>query len=80
MSNYFKIKGTSDFPDGEVRTKFDMGDDPLQAAVYANLAYDIVAVAIAKLGWEYFEWIAGKQTEEEMVKKVTEAMDAFKLK
>jgi hypothetical protein len=80
MSNYFKIKGSSDFPDAKVESKFDMGDDPINAAVYSNLAYDLVTVAIAKLGWEYTEWIAGNQEKDAFVKKISEAKDALNIR
>ena len=55
----FKVKATSSLPIASAVWKVDIGEDPKEALIYTNLAYDLIAVAMGKLGIAMSEHILG---------------------
>ena len=46
----FKIDASANFPESSASWAVDLGDDPVLAAIYVNLAYNLLAQAMGKLG------------------------------
>jgi len=65
----FKVKATSTIPEGSADWKVDIGEDPAEAMVYTNLAYALIAKAMAELGWAMSRHILGDDSELDAIKK-----------
>ena len=59
----FKVKATSTLPIASSSWKVDVTDDPKQALIYTNLAYDLIAIAMGKLGIAMSEHILGDDSK-----------------
>ena len=55
----FKVKASSSLPIASAVWKVDIGEDPKDALIYTNLAYDLIAVAMGKLGVAMSEHVLG---------------------
>jgi hypothetical protein len=73
MSNVFKVKATSDLPEASAKwtVNVDAGT-PEQQLVYMNLAYDLIAVAMGKLGLAMSDWILGDDSKMKALQKDVE--------
>jgi hypothetical protein len=64
MSNVFKVKATSGLPPASAKWAVDLeAGTPEQQLVYANLGYDLIGMAMGKLGLAMSEWILGDDTK-----------------
>jgi hypothetical protein len=63
MGQKFKVEVTSDMPPARAEWAVDLGDDPKEVLIYTNLGYDLIAVAMAKLGVAMSEHILGDDTK-----------------
>jgi hypothetical protein len=75
---YFRVEANSSLPPASAEWKVDLGDDPKQSLLYANLGYDLVAAAMAKLGVEYSKFLVGDQTEEQLETNMNKVFDALR--
>lgn len=63
-SNVCKVTATSSLvPNGELNWRVDTGSDIQAGLVYSNLMYDIVGLALGKLGVEYSKWLLDKDSD-----------------
>jgi hypothetical protein len=71
--NTTRIKVTSQgFPTAKSVWEVEIGiGSPLQQLAYNNLAFDLVAASMAKLGAEYSKWLAGTSTDEQFDEEMT---------
>ena len=78
MSHRFALTATSSLPPAEMTWKVDIGDDPQDALVYTNLAYDLIAASMAKLGVEFSKYLGDKDGDRlaHEVKHVQEVLRA----
>jgi hypothetical protein len=53
----FRVKASSTLPPAKAVWEVDVGDDPKQVLIYTNLGYDLIAVAMGKLGVAYSEYM-----------------------
>ena len=53
----FAVSATSSLPPASAEWKLDLGDDPESVMIYTNLAYDLIAAAMAKLGVEMSKYL-----------------------
>ena len=75
MGQKVRVNVSSTLPPAKAEWEVDVGDDPKQAMVYTNLAYDLIAVAMGKLGVEMSKWILSGDAEsfnKEMDRVMTE--------
>jgi hypothetical protein len=79
MGAKFKTMISSDMPESHVETVFDMGNDPIHAVIYTNLAYDLYAAATAKLGWEFSKFVMGQQDQEAVAKSMSDAIKSLSI-
>ena len=66
MSNFFKVKVSSDVPKAKAGWVVDVGahvSDPELQLAYVNLGYDLIAIAMAKLGVAMSEAVLGNDTK-----------------
>ena len=63
IGNVFKVKATSSLPPAKAVWQVELGDDPKEALIYTNLGYDLIALAMAKLGIAMSEHILGDDTK-----------------
>lgn len=63
MGQKFRVKATATLPTSKSTWEVDLGEDPQQALIYTNLGYDLIAVAMAKLGVAMSEHILGDSTK-----------------
>ena len=59
----FKVKAGSNFPESSASWVVDTGDDPVVSAVYINLAYNLLAQAMGKLGVAMSEHVLGEDAK-----------------
>lgn len=57
MGAKFQVEARSNLPEASASWQVDMGDDPAQSMLYTNLAYDLIAAAMAKLGVEMSKYV-----------------------
>jgi hypothetical protein len=57
MGFALKVAVTTQLPPADANWNVDLGDDPKNALIYGNLAYDLVAAAMARLGVEYSKFV-----------------------
>ena len=63
IGSVFKVKVSSTLPPAKAVWQVDLGDDPKDALIYTNLGYDLIALAMAKLGVAMSEHILGDDTK-----------------
>ena len=63
MGQKFKIKATATMPPSKCTWEVDNGDDPKDVLIYTNLAYDLIAYAMAELGVAMSEHVLGDDTK-----------------
>jgi len=68
-----KVKVSSTLPVGSATWKVDNGDDPRDNLIYTNLAYDLIAIALAKLGVAMSEHVLGDDTKLNAIAAETKA-------
>jgi hypothetical protein len=69
MTNIVSIEGSAETPKSKACWSVDVGDgSPQQQLAYVNLVYDLIAVALGKLGIHYSQWIVGDINEDEFHK------------
>lgn len=78
MSNKCVVTVQTELPPASAEWKVDLGADPEQGLVYGNLAYDLVAAAIAKLGVEYSKYILGTQTPDQFNAEMASVLTSLK--
>lgn len=59
MGNKIHVQVNSDLPPANAQWHVDLGDDPKTSLIYGNLAYDLIAIAMGKLGIAMSEHILG---------------------
>jgi hypothetical protein len=60
MSNVFVVKARAEFPKSGAKWTVDVGDGtPEQQLAYVNLGYDLIGVAMARLGVAMSEAVLG---------------------
>ena len=64
-----KVSVNTTLPIAKAGWKVDVGEDPVLALKYSNLAYDLVAVAMAKLGVAMSQAVVGEGAELEKLYK-----------
>ena len=69
----FKVKASSTLPIASGVWKVDIGEDPKDALIYTNLGYDLIAIAMGKLGVAYSEYILGDDTKLNKLAEETQA-------
>jgi hypothetical protein len=69
----FKVKANSTLPIASAAWKVDVTDDPRDALIYTNLAYDLIAIAMAKLGVAMSEHILGNDESLDKLSEETRA-------
>ena len=79
MTNKCVVAVKTELPPADVQWTVDLGDDARNGLIYGNLAYDLVAAAVAKLGVEYTKFILGERTEQEMNARLACAFEALKV-
>jgi hypothetical protein len=57
MGNAVVVEVKTQLPAASAVWTVDIGDDPKQSLIYGNLAYDLVAAAMAKLGVEFSKYL-----------------------
>ena len=78
MSFTFKVKATSTLPPARSVWEVDLGDDPKEVFLYTNLAYDLIAAAMSKLGIAMSEHILGDDAKEgKMLGSADEKLNAL---
>ena len=65
----FKVKAKAALPISSAEWKVDIGEDPKDALIYTNLAYELIAVAMAKLGVAMSEHVLGDDTKMDALAK-----------
>jgi len=65
----FKVKASSTVPVGSADWKVDLGEDPVEAMAYTNLAYALIARCMAQLGWAMSQAILGNTAKLDELKK-----------
>ena len=69
----FKVTAKSTLPIASAQWKVDIGDDPKESLIYTNLAYDLIAISMAKLGVAMSEHILGDDTKLNAIAAETKA-------
>ena len=69
----FKVTAKASLPVSSAQWKVDMGEDPRESLIYTNLAYDLIAIAMAKLGVAMSEHILGDDTKLNAIAAETKA-------
>jgi hypothetical protein len=69
----FKVKAKSNLPIASAEWKVDVTDDPKNALIYTNLAYDLIGIAMAKLGVAMSEHILGNDDKLDKLAEETRA-------
>ena len=59
----FKVKAQASLPLSKAVWEVDLGEDPVLALAYTNLGYDLIAMAMAKLGIAMSEAVLGDDTK-----------------
>ena len=59
----FRVKAKANLPISSAEWEVDIGEDPKDALIYTNLAYDLIAYAMAELGIAMSEHILGNDTK-----------------
>lgn len=52
-----KVTVKTEVPPASGKWMVDVGDDPVQQLAYSNLTYDLVAKAMARIGFAMSEWV-----------------------
>ena len=70
------VRVASSLPPANAEWNVDLGDDPETAMIYTNLAYDLIAAAMAKLGVEMSKYIldGNRAALEESMVEVQDAL------
>jgi len=63
MGQKFKVKASATMPISKASWEVDVGDDPKDVLIYTNLAYDLVAYAMGRLGVAMSEHVLGDDTK-----------------
>ena len=63
MGQKFKVKASATLPVSKASWEVDVGDDPKDVLIYTNLAYDLVAYAMGRLGVAMSEHVLGDDTK-----------------
>ena len=63
MGQKFKVKASATMPVSKASWEVDVGDDPKDVLIYTNLAYDLVAYAMGRLGIAMSEHVLGDDTK-----------------
>jgi hypothetical protein len=63
MGNKVRVSINSDMPVADAGWTVDVTDDVKQSLIYSNLAYDLIAIAMGKLGVAMSEHILGDDTK-----------------
>ena len=69
----FKVTAKASLPVSSAQWKVDIGEDPKECLIYTNLAYDLIAIAMAKLGVAMSEHILGDDTKLNAIAAETKA-------
>ena len=69
----FKVTAKASLPISSAQWKVDIGEDPKDALIYTNLAYDLIAIAMAKLGVAMSEHVLGDDTKLNAIAAETKA-------
>ena len=59
----FTVKAFATLPVSNMEWSVELGDDPANVLLYTNLAYDLIAVAMGKLGVAYSEHLLGNNAK-----------------
>jgi hypothetical protein len=78
MGNKVIVNVESTMPLADATWRVDVTDDPKYALLYSNLAYDLVAAAMAKLGVEMSKLITGESTEAQFNASMLSVQDSLK--
>ena len=77
---------SSNFPNGKLSWETKLSDptgvqtdeDVIKyTLLYNNLMYDLVGLALGKLGWEYSKLLVGEQSREEFVERMSKVQRAL---
>jgi bifunctional DNase/RNase len=78
MGNKLVVSVESELPPASAVWRVDLGDDIKYSAVYTNLAYDLVAAAMAKLGVEFNKLIIGEQSDAQFSATMSSIQETLK--
>jgi hypothetical protein len=79
MGNICKVTASSSMmPVGDLTWTVDTTDNLQQSLVYSNLMFDIVGLAVGKLGVEYSKWILD-QDDERLASEVNKMQEALRV-
>ena len=72
-TNFFKLTAKSTMPPAKLQWNVALGNDPKDVLIYTNLAYDLCAIAMAKLGIAMSEHVLGDDTKMNALSAETKA-------
>ena len=74
----FTVRAIANTPESSAEWSVDLGEDLKNSMIYTNLAYDLLAAAMAKLGVEMSKYVLGVTTPEELTANMACVMDALR--